>query len=83
MTGNIGKVEIHEIEERKNQPLGLFPVLVPEIRVPFRLLVGYMTPLSSLLPSAPWFWSGLNGYPNTEPNSVFGALGIGDEILPN
>ena len=23
-----------------------------------------------------WFWSGLNGYLNTEPNKIFGALGI-------
>ena len=29
--------------------------------------------MESLLQS--WFWSGLNGYLNTEPNRVFGALG--------
>ena len=27
-----------------------------------------------------WFWSGLNGYLNTRPNRVFGALGLGQKI---
>ena len=39
--------------------------------------ISFLDSISRMLtaPFCKWFWSGLNGYLNTEPNRVFGALG--------
>ena len=57
------------VAQETDQPLGTYLFLLAEIWCMELPYAPY-----SLLQS--WFWSGLNRYPNTQPNRVFGALGI-------